>query len=208
MSDRPGPGSSGVRLPAVWLPAVRLRAVRTPDLTAAELAAIRAMLAGAFGDDEESRFDDHDWQHALGGLHILAALDGEIVAHASVVPRELHVAGRPLHTGYVEAVGVAPARQRRGLGSLVMRAAGEHILERYQLGTLGTGEQGFYERLGWRTWRGPTFVRPREGVAGDDLPDVRTPDEDGGIMVLLTPATRDLDLDAPISCEWRPGDVW
>ena len=38
--------------------------------------------------------------------------------------------------------------------------------------------------------------------------DRRTPDEDGGIMVLLTPTTPVIVLDAPISCEWRPGDVW
>jgi len=38
--------------------------------------------------------------------------------------------------------------------------------------------------------------------------DQPTPDEDGYIMVLTTPTTPQLSLEAPISCEWRPGDVW
>jgi len=38
---------------------------------------------------------------------------------------------------------------------------------------------------------------------------VRSPDEDGGIMVRLTPATpADLDLSLPIAVDWRPGEVW
>jgi aminoglycoside 2'-N-acetyltransferase I len=37
---------------------------------------------------------------------------------------------------------------------------------------------------------------------------MRTPDDDGYIMVLLTRMSPPLDLDATISCEWRSGDVW
>jgi len=44
-------------------------------------------------------------------------------------------------------------------------------------------------------------VRTRDGL-------VRTPEEDGFILVLRTPSSPDIDLTAPISCEWRPGDVW
>src|SRR5207245_10210806 len=44
----------------------------------------------------------------------------EIVAHAAVVARELHVGGRPVRTGYVEAVATDPHRQGNGFGSRVM----------------------------------------------------------------------------------------
>jgi hypothetical protein len=37
---------------------------------------------------------------------------------------------------------------------------------------------------------------------------VRTAEEDGNVLVLRTPATDDLDLAGPITCDWRPGDVW
>jgi aminoglycoside 2'-N-acetyltransferase I len=158
-------------------------------------------MAVAFGADEEERFTDEDWDHALGGAHFVLDLEGEITAHAAVIERRIEVDGRPFRTGYVEAVATAPARQGMGFGSLVMGDVGSYVRERFELGALGTGRQGFYGRLGWRTWTGPSFVRTDGGLR-------RTPDDDGYIMVLPTASTPPLDLGLPISCEWRPGDVW
>jgi len=36
----------------------------------------------------------------------------------------------------------------------------------------------------------------------------RTPADDGYILVLPTPSSPHFDLTAPISCDWRRGDVW
>jgi len=75
--------------------------------------------------------------------------------------------------------------------------------ERYELGALGTGSQPFYARLGWVVWQGPTWIRNRDGTIE------RSPGEDGGIMVRLTPQTPPgLDLTQPIAVDWRPGEVW
>jgi aminoglycoside 2'-N-acetyltransferase I len=180
---------------------ITLRRLATEELTPAEIADIRRLLENAFGHDEEERFTDDDWLHAVGGVHFVLAVDGEIVTHASVVERELHVGGRPLRTGYVEAVATAPGRQGAGFGSMVMEDVTAYVADHFELGALGTGRHHFYERLGWRTWRGPSSVRTEDG-------DRRTPDEDGYILVLPTPTSPPLDLDGPISCEWRPGDDW
>jgi aminoglycoside 2'-N-acetyltransferase I len=137
----------------------------------------------------------------MGGTHFVLEDEEEIRAHASVVERDIHVGKRPLRTGYVEAVATAPPHQRRGYGREVMRAVNDHVRENFELGALGTGSQGFYERLGWEIWRGPSAVRTEHGLEP-------TPDEDGFILVLRTPATPPLHPDDPISCEWRPGDVW
>ena len=179
----------------------RLRRVSTDDLAATEIATIRGLMLAAFGTDEEEGFDDDDWEHALGGIHFVLELDGDVIAHASVVERALRVDGRPLRTGYVEAVATAPKRQGAGFGSLVMADVTSYIQERFELGALGTGRHRFYERLGWQTWTGPSFVRTADGAR-------RTPDDDGYILVLLTPSTPALDMAGPISCEWRHGDVW
>jgi aminoglycoside 2'-N-acetyltransferase I len=180
----------------------RLRRVPTAGLTAPEVAAIRELLWTAFESAQEGEgMTEDDWQHALGGMHFLLELDGKIVAHASVVERELHVDGRPLRTGYVEAVATAPQRQGSGHGSTVMSDVAAYVRDRFELGALGTGSQRFYERLGWLIWRGPSSVRTADGIR-------RTPDDDGYIMVLPTPSSPPLDLDAGISCEWRPKDVW
>jgi aminoglycoside 2'-N-acetyltransferase I len=177
-----------------------VRRLSTNELTASEIVAIRDLLWAAFPAGDEA-FTEDDWQHALGGQHFVVEIEGKIVSHASVVERELYVAGRPLRTGYVEAVATAPDRQGRGLGSAVMGEAMQYIRATFELGALGTGKHGFYERLGWRTWQGPSSVRTPDGPR-------RTPDDDGYIMVLTTPTTPPIDLSAPISCDWRPGDVW
>jgi aminoglycoside 2'-N-acetyltransferase I len=180
----------------------RLRTVRTAELGESEVAAIRSLLWAAFAaDDPDERFTEEDWEHALGGVHFVLEFDGDVVAHAAVVERELEVGGGPLRTGYVEAVATAPDRQRQGLGGRLMEAVTAFVRERYELGALGTGLHDFYARFGWRPWLGPSFVRAPDGLR-------RTPDEDGYILVLTTPKTPELDPRAPISCDWRAGDVW
>jgi aminoglycoside 2'-N-acetyltransferase I len=177
----------------------RVRAVTTAELGEQELAALRGMVFGAFG----GRFDEHDWEHALGGVHVLAIEGGEVVAHGAVVPRVLVAGGRELRTGYVEGVATRGDRRGRGLATLVMAEAGRVIGRGYELGALadGTGIPGFYQRLGWETWQGPTFV------AGPGGPE-RTASEDGSVLVLRTPASGELDLAASLTCDWRAGDVW
>jgi aminoglycoside 2'-N-acetyltransferase I len=179
----------------------RLRALSSAELNDQLVADLRSLLLRAFEGDQHGGFDDDDWQHALGGTHFVLEQPGTVVAHASVVERELHVAGVPIRTGYVEAVATRPERQGEGHGSVVMEAVNRHIRNAFDLGGLGTGSQGFYERLGWRIWRGPTYVRTAAGLE-------RSADEDGYVMVLETPTSPSLDLDAAISCEWRPGDSW
>jgi aminoglycoside 2'-N-acetyltransferase I len=178
----------------------RVRRILTGDLTAAEVSNLRALLLTAFPAGEEG-FTEEDWEHALGGTHFVLEEAGVIVSHASVVERELHISDRPVRSGYVEAVATAPGSQGSGLGTAVMRDVTAHIRDEFELGALGTGLHGFYERLGWLTWRGPTSVRTDQG-------EQRTPDDDGFIMVLRTATTPELDVTASISCEWRPGDVW
>lgn len=178
-----------------------VRRVSTPDLTATEVAAIRELLVAAFGTDDEERFTEDDWDHAIGGVHFVLAMEGRVIAHASVVERQLQVDGRPLRTGYVEAVAVAPERQAAGFGSSIMADVTAYIHGAFELGALGTGRPRFYERLGWQVWVGPTFVRTARGLR-------RTPDEDGSILVLTTASSPSLDLTAAISCDFRRSDVW
>jgi len=179
----------------------RLRRLATHELTPDEVRIIRELLSDAFDRDEDERFEEDDWQHAVGGLHFVLEIDGAILAHASVVERELQIGSKPVRTGYVEAVATAPGHQGKGWGTLVMREVGSYIREGFELGALGTGSHGFYERLGWSTWLGPSSVRTETGVR-------LTPDDDGYIMMLDTPTSPRLDPTASISCEWRPGDVW
>jgi aminoglycoside 2'-N-acetyltransferase I len=174
-----------------------LRLATTEQLTGVQLDAIRALIEDAF----EGTFDDHDWDHTVGGVHVLVVDDDVIVAHGAVVERTLVAGHRRLRTGYVEGVATARSHRRRGLGTKVMKRVAKVIQADFELGALSTAVQDFYELLGWERWRGPTYVDTPSGR-------VRTEDEDDGILVLRTAATRDLDATVSLTCDWRQGDVW
>lgn len=176
----------------------QLRLAASDELGDDLVQALRALFDGAFDGD----FGDDDWAHSLGGLHAYLLNDGGTpISHASVVPRRIICGEHALRAGYVEAVATAPGFQRQGHGSTAMRAIAAYLEASYDIGVLSTGEFGFYAPLGWELWRGPTWVHGPTGRA-------RTPDDDGGIMVLRTSRTPTLDLDSPIVADWRTGDVW
>ena len=178
--------------------AVRVVSSRsTAELTPPEATRIRTLLDEAF----EGRFTDGLWRQALGGVHFFVEEDGVPISHASVVPRLLAVRDREINTGYVEAVGTRPSDRRKGLARSVLTAARRHIADTYELGALHSELPTFYEHLGWERWRGNTFVRTSSGL-------MRTPTDDGCIHIWRVAATPALDLDDPITCEWRPGFVW
>lgn len=175
-----------------------VRRLVSAELSTADLAGLADLFAACWPD---GGFGEDDLAHAMGGVHWIADDRGRVVGHASVVPRTLEADGRPLRTGYLEAVAVLPAWRRRGLASRLLDAVDAHVREAYELGALSTGVHALYERAGWERWRGPTFVRVPEGL-------VRTEDEDDGIMVLRTPRTPPLAGTEPLACDWRPGDAW
>ena len=169
----------------------------TSALPAPVLEQIRNLLEAVFGPD----FSDDDWNHTLGGMHVWLADPSRLLSHAALVERTLVCSGHTLRAGYVEAVATTPEHQCKGHGTAVMKRVGELICERYALGALSSNAPEFYARLGWETWRGPTFV---DGPRGRE----RTVDDDGGVMILRTPHSPHLDLDGEIVCDWRVGDVW
>ncbi|MGB9376383.1 MAG: GNAT family N-acetyltransferase [Mycobacteriales bacterium] len=194
-SDAPaGTGRAGTQQPGT----VRTsRVFTTAEASRAELRAIRQLCLQAFSGD----FSDEDWANAQGGWHVVVSIDGERLAHAAVVPRILHAAGRPLRVGYVEAVGTMPGHEGAGLGSLAMAEIETLLNQEFEMGALSTGSHEFYARLGWERWRGPTFVR-------DGASLTRSADDDDGVMVLRYGPSRDVDLSAPLACEGRAGEDW
>jgi aminoglycoside 2'-N-acetyltransferase I len=68
------------------------------------------------------------------------------------------------------------------------------------LGGLSPSDAKFYARLGWESWRGPTAIRTPAGGLLD------TTGED--VMILRLPGTPALHLDARLTAEWRPGELW
>jgi aminoglycoside 2'-N-acetyltransferase I len=174
-----------------------VRTAHTADLDAAALRTARALLDAVFG----AEMSEHDWEHALGGVHALVWEGAELIGHASVVQRRLLHRGRALRAGYVEAVAVRADRRRRGHGAALMTALERVIRGAYEIGALGASDEGarLYTARGWKQWEGPTSVLAPAGIA-------RTEDDDGCVYVL--PVGVPLDLSAGLACDWREGDVW
>lgn len=157
------------------------------------------MLDVAFAGD----FSDEDWDHSLGGTHYWIEDDGgAVISHGSVVERVLVCGERQLRAGYVEAVATAAEFRRRGYGAEIMRAIGTRIQKEWELGALSTDVQPFYARLGWEVWRGPVMGTSKNGRVR------RMKDEEGGIMILRTATSADLDVGQRMVAGWRAGDIW
>jgi aminoglycoside 2'-N-acetyltransferase I len=161
------------------------------------LEAARLLVVEAF----DGRFSAEDWEHTAGGWRVIAFNGDEPVAHAAVVPRTLRVGQRAFAAGYVEGVATRTGRHGRGLGTAVMNEIADLVRMNFELGGLSTGRQSFYQSLGWEPWRGPSYVDHNGEL-------IRTPDEDDGIMVLRFGPSADVELEAPIVCQSRPGDDW
>ena len=174
-----------------------VRALPTSELSASTRPRLRRLLDASFSDG----FSDADWEHALGGWHVLVTEGARIVAHAAVGPRRLEIGDRSFAAGYVEAVATRPERQRRGLGSRAMTEAAAVLHREFEVGALSTGRHRFYERLGWERWCGPTYVRHGPNVR-------RTAGEDEGIMVLRFGVSARVVLGEAIVCDARAGDDW
>jgi aminoglycoside 2'-N-acetyltransferase I len=174
-----------------------LRTAHTADLDSATLDAARALFWAEFDGD----LNEHDWEHALGGMHALVWEDGELIGHASVIQRRMLHGGRALRTGYVEGVAVRGDRRRRGHGAAMMAALERVIRGAYDLGALASTDEGMplYAARGWQVWQGPLRVLTPSGIEP-------TPEEAGSIHVL--PVATALDLTGALTCDWRDGDVW
>jgi aminoglycoside 2'-N-acetyltransferase I len=171
-----------------------VRVIAATALQGATKSAIIELCNRAYETDVEPLY-----QTFKGASHVLGYLGGTLVSHAMWVTRWLVVGQEPpLHTAYVELVATEPVCQGRGFASAVMRRLAEATSD-FELGALCPAEEGLYARLGWVFWRGPLFIR-KNGVLWP------TPDE--RVMILPLPRTPPLDLDSPLSAEWRPGELW
>lgn len=173
-----------------------LRALPTADLGCDGIRGLRSLLDVAF-----TEFDEHSWDHVLGGVHVIAGPPDAPLGHAAVVGRRMVHAGVALRTGYVEAVAVHPSVQGCGLGAELMTAVARLVRGGFRLGALGAGGPAarLYRGLGWQTWAGPLAALTPGGV-------VDTPGERGNVFVL--PVDAPLDPALPLICDWRDGDLW
>ncbi|MEU6388961.1 GNAT family N-acetyltransferase [Streptomyces sp. NPDC046939] len=189
----------GAGAPEYFVPVNTLRTAHTADLTASELAAVRALLDDAFDGD----FSDADWAHTVGGVHALVHDgSGALLAHGSVTQRRAVHDGRTLRVGYVEAVAVRADVRRTGLGGQVMGALERVITAAYDLGALSASSDGapLYTARGWTEWSGPFAAY---GPAGT----IALPADEDPPYLFPALVARGLDATRTLLFDWRDGDL-
>lgn len=173
---------------------LKVEVIPAAGISPALLNAIHSLCYRAYEEDLRPLFATFN-----DPTHVLGFLDGDLVAHAMWVTRRLQPGdSQPLRTAYVEMVATEPQFQGRGFATAVMRRLADGI-SAYDLGGLSPAETSVYARLGWVFWRGPLFIRANQQL-------IPTPDEQ--VMILRLPQTPPLDLDQPLSAEWREGELW
>ena len=143
------------------VPVIRIRPERP-----GEAAAIRALHDAAFGSPIEGRIVDDlrgtdRWIE--GGSLVAVTPDGEVVGHALASEGDLvGDDGAPVRRIWmIGPVGVRPDRQRRGVGSALMRATIDLATERGQPVMCLLGHAEYYPRFGFVPARSLGIEPPR-----------------------------------------------
>ncbi|MCX6028718.1 MAG: GNAT family N-acetyltransferase [Chloroflexi bacterium] len=132
-------------------------------------------------------------------VHVLGYAGSRLVAHALWLTRRLRIGAGPwLTAADVEGVATHADYRGRGYGSAVMRRVQQEIGD-FDLGVLSPSRADWYERLGWVRWQGPLYILKDDAV-------LVTPDD--CVLVYRTPRSGDLDVQASLTGEWRPFELW
>lgn len=176
---------------------IEYRRLHTSQLISSEKETLFGLLVEGFSSD----FTYDDFQHTLGGMHVIAYDQQKMVGHVAIVQRNMAINDDPISVGYVEAMVVEENYRRQGIGASLMQHTNEIISACYQLGLLSASEEGqkLYRSVGWKVWKGALFEQQQRHY-------IRSIEEEGGVMAWS--AHDNIDFTASLYCDFRGGDQW
>jgi len=184
---------------------VEIELVEARSFKSADHAEILRLCDAAYGEEVSHLFAAY-----TADVHVLARTGRVLVGHGMIVTRWLQVNGWDLlRTAYVELVATAEGFRNQGIGTFMMRKLAGYAAENpYELVALCPADTNLYSHLGWEYWRGPLSIRPNAAPENKETPAlIPTPEE--RVMILRLPNTPPLNLDHPLSVEWRGGgELW
>lgn len=171
-------------------------AVVEHDALAPWLAGLRQVFDAEYLVEHGTWDPDQPYGYAPADLHVVASVDGQVVAHVGLQRRSVGVGDVDVAVAGVGGVLVAPPVRGAGLGRMVLKetARAARDVAAADFAYLGCREEvvPFYRSCGWRRTR----VRERSLSRVDGAPVVQEP----GPPVLLHAARR------PVA-DWPAGDV-
>jgi aminoglycoside 2'-N-acetyltransferase I len=173
---------------------IDVRMAHTADLDVATLSAARALLDAVFRDE----MTDHDWEHALGGIHAFVWDGGELAGHASVVPASA-----------LAPWACAAGGLRRGRRCASRRArAGIRRGDDGSAGASGTRGYAGRHRRGRQLLRNPRLEAMARIDFGAHTPGSCAPRRRTDLSTCCPSLRRWICMYGELICDWRDGDVW
>lgn len=133
--------------------------------TPAHHAQVRATVAAAFGRDEEADLVERLRADGLVRLSLVALEGGEVAGHVLFATLAVEVDGKEVDAVSLAPVTVRPDRQRRGIGSALIRAG----LDRLRAAGCGAvvvlGHPDYYPRFGFSAPLARKLASPFPGDA-------------------------------------------
>lgn len=123
------------------------------DETPADAAGVRAVHEAAFGRPVEARILAALRARGAPYFGLVAVADGAVVGHVAFGPATLQCYNAPYPVLALGPMAVRPERQRRGIGSALVRDGLRACLARGHDLVVVLGHPGFYGRFGFRPGR-------------------------------------------------------
>lgn len=133
----PGPG-----------PDFQLSRIRIDREVEGQTEEIGSLHSAAFGREQEARLTRRLSEAGAVTLSLLASLEGTPVGHVLFTP--VRVAGEKVSAVALGPMAVAPAWQRLGVGSKLVRVAMSRWLAGVQEVVFVVGHSGYYPRFGFQ----------------------------------------------------------
>jgi putative acetyltransferase len=125
--------------------------------------AIRALNDAAFGGTYESTLIDGLRSAKLDAIELVATDDREIVGHILFSTLQVELTERSVRALALAPMAVHPARQRSGIGSVLVRAGLDRARDTGWQAVIVLGHKAYYPRFGFSAARAHHLAAPFHG---------------------------------------------
>lgn len=127
--------------------------------------AVRRLNDDAFGGSYESRLIEDLREAELAALELVAVEQTEVVGHILFSTLAVTVGEAPIRALALAPMAVRPDRQRRGIGSALVRAGLEQALQQGRQAIIVLGHPKYYARFGFSAALARPLAAPFSGDA-------------------------------------------
>jgi putative acetyltransferase len=128
--------------------------------SADDISAVRAVNEAAFGRTEEADLVDRLRNEGAVLASFVAEQNGRVVGHILFSRTLIETADESVPSVALAPMAVSPSRQRRGIGTQLVRFGVQWLLTRGERSVLVLGHPHFYQQFGFSTDRARTLTTP------------------------------------------------